>query len=419
VVSYGFLGQATFFLAESGELYCSGNNEYGQLGLGTTAHQNVPQKFVPPGNQQVISLSAGTRHTAIVTVEGKLYCFGHNDKLQLGGHSQEKVATPMYVQHQARFIAVSCGNNHSLALSDTLEVYSFGSNEVGQLGVSRATAGLNRVPIPEKVVSIVCGHDHSAALGVSGKLYVWGCGSSGQLGLSHSANVALPEEFTGIPDRIVKVICGYMHTAVLNEKGELYVFGFIHNDLKFGNDGKLVKTFPPNDRVVQLASGSTHILALTANGNLYGYGVNGHGQLGIDGRLITQFTDVTPFRGKKITLIAAGFQHSVVLTGGQAFAFGRNERGQLGIGHSKAQPTPAQVNIPNVRRVIDLFNLTQHAPLIDASMVSEELEQNISLPLPTNYHPDYALQFQQQSQNTHEETSLPLPQSFSIVGNRK
>jgi len=417
ILSTGFLGQCSFYLGDSGELFCCGNNEYGQLGLGNTTHQSTPQKFSVPGNQPVISLSCGTRHTAIVTVEGKLYTFGHNDKMQLGMPSQEKITSPLYIQHPSRFIAVSCGNNHTLVLTNEFEVYSFGSNEVGQLGVPRATSGLNYVSLPEKIVGITCGSDHSAALGASGKLYTWGGGSNGQLGLSHNCDVNRPEEFTGIPDKIVKVAAGYMHTAVLNEKGELFLFGFIHNDLKFGHDGKLVKTFPAHDRIIGLASGSAHILALTASGSVYGMGVNGHGQLGIDGKLITQVQDITPLRGKKVTAISTGFQHTIALSAGQAFAFGRNERGQLGVGHNKAQPTVAQVNIPGARRIVDIFNLSQHSQLIDASQVSEEIVQNIVLPTPSNYHPDYALQFQQQP-TSYEETSLPLPQSFSIIGKK-
>jgi len=418
VVSSGTLGQMSCFFSESGELFVCGNNEYGQLGLGTINHHNVPQKLSIPGNHPVISLSCGARHTAIVTVEGKLYSFGHNDKLQLGVRSQEKVASPLYVPHHSRFIAVSCGNNHTLTLTCDFEVYSFGSNDFGQLGVGpKSNVGLNKVNFPERIISISCGNDHSIALSASGKLYTWGSNSSGQLGLSHSNNVNRPEEFNRVHDRILKVVAGYMHTAVFTEKGELFAFGFIHNDLKFGSDGKLIKSFPPQDKIISLASGSAHILALSASGAVYGYGVNGHGQLGGDIKLITHVQEITSLRGRKIVQISTGFQHSVALTStGQVFSFGRNERGQLGIGHSKLQTTPAQVNIPGVKRIIDIFNLSQHSPLMDASLVSEEITTNINLPLPENYHPNYGLQFQQA---TIEETSLPFPQSFSIVGNKK
>jgi alpha-tubulin suppressor-like RCC1 family protein len=420
VVDCGFLGQNSFFLSEHRDLFVCGNNEYGQLGLGNTTHQNLPQRFPVPRNQSIISLSSGTRHSAFVTVEGKLYSFGHNDKKQLGAvHAPEKVASPLYVQSQYRFIAVSCGNQHTLALTDNFEVISFGSNDFGQLGVPRPNVGLNKVNLPEKIISIICGHDHSAALSGTGKLYTWGCGTSGQLGLGHSENVNRPEVFVGIPDRIVKVVCGYMHTAVFSEKGELFVFGFMHNDLKFGEDGKLVKSFPANDPVVSIASGSAHILVLTASGFVQGFGANGHGQLGIDGKVITKFQDISSLRGRKISQIATGFQHSFALTNtGQVLAFGRNERGQLGLGHSKGvQDIPAPVNIPGVNRIIDIYNLSQHAPLLSASMVAEEVEE-ITLSSPDQtYHPDYHLQFQ--ALESHEETSLPLPQTFSIIGKKK
>jgi len=419
VISNGSLGQNTFFLSASGELYVSGHNEYGQLGIGNTNHQSVPQRFPTPGNHRVISISSGTRHSAIVTVEGKLYGFGHNDKRQITPSSQEKIASPYYIQHHERFIAVSCGNNHTLALTNNFEVYSFGSNDFGQLGCGpRANAGLNKVDLPERAVSVVAGHDHSCALTESGKLYVWGCGTSGQLGLEHSQNINRPEEFTNIQDRIVKVACGYMHTAVISEKGDLFVFGFIHNELKFGFSGKLIKNFPPNDPVVSLASGSTHLLVLTATGFVYGYGVNGHGQLGVDGTpRFNNVQDISALRGRKIVQIATGFQHSVVLTSaGQALGFGRNEKGQLGVGHNKPQTTPGPVAIPGVNTIQDLFNFSQHTGLIAASQVSEEIVTDISLPPPENYHRDYDLQFQQGVQ-TSEET-LTLPQTFSIIGRK-
>jgi alpha-tubulin suppressor-like RCC1 family protein len=421
VVSTGSLGQNTFYLSANRELFVCGHNEYGQLGIGNTTPQSVPQRFPTPGNHRVISISSGTRHSAIVTVEGKLYGFGHNDKRQISSNtSQEKIVNPYYIQHHCRFIAVSCGNNHTLALTNTFEVYSFGSNDFGQLGCGpRANPGLNKVDLPERIVSIVAGHDHSVALSESGKLYVWGCGTSGQLGLEHSSNINRPEEFTGIQDRVVKVACGYMHTAVISDKGDLFVFGFIHNELKYGNSGKLIKSFPPNDPVVSLASGSTHLLVLTATGFVYGYGINGYGQLGVDGTpRFNNVQDISSLRGRKIVQIATGFQHSVVLTSaGQALAFGRNEKGQLGVGHNKLQPTPAQVVIPGVNTIQDIFNLSQHTQLIDASQVSEEIVQDITLPPPSNYHPDYHLQFQQGVQ-TSDETNLSLPQSFSIIGRK-
>jgi len=414
-VSAGTLGHTSWFLSETHEVYVSGNNETGQLGLGTTTHQSTPQKFTPPLNKKIISIASGARHGALITDDGKLYTFGHNDKNQLGiATKQDRSAVPLIVQHSARFIAVSCGNNHTLALSSDFKVYSFGSNDSGQLGLPRPTTMISQVNIPETIIGISAGYEHSAALSESGSVYVWGCGTSGQLGLPHSQNVNLAEKLSSVTDKIVNVACGYMHTACVSESGDLYIFGFISNELKFGQSGKKVKSFPLKDPVISLASGSAHILVLLASGVVYGMGVNGHGQLGIDGKAILQVQEIVSLKGNKITQISTGFQHSLALTSnGQVFAFGRNERGQLGVGHSKGQPTPAQVT--GIRRIIDIFQLSQDTVLSDTTYFEENVEE---LPLPpTTYHKDYNLEFQEPIQE--ETLSLPLPQSFSITGGKK
>jgi len=126
--------------------------------------------------------------------------------------------------------------------------------------------------------------------------------------------------------------------------------------------------------------------------------------------------DISALRGRKIVQISAGFQHSIALTSaGQALGFGRNEKGQLGVGHNKPQPTPGTVAIPGVNTIQDIFNLSQHTGLLDPSQVSEEIVTDINLPPPSNYHADYQLQFQQGVQT---EETLTLPQSFSIIGRK-
>jgi len=149
-------------------------------------------------------------------------------------------------------------------------------------------------------------------------------------------------------------------------------------------------------------------------GAVYGLGVNGHGQLGIDGKTILQIQEIVSLKGKKITQISTGFQHSLALTSnGQVFAFGRNERGQLGVGHTKGQPTPTLVT--GIKRIIDIFQLSQETVLSETTYFEEKVEE---LPLPpTMYHEDYNLEFQEPIQE--ETLSLPLPQSFSITGGKK
>lgn len=50
----------------------------------------------------------------------------------------------------------------------------------------------------------------------NGQVYVWGDNSEGQLGLGDRVHeVDTPTKLTSIGERVVRVACGYYHTAVV------------------------------------------------------------------------------------------------------------------------------------------------------------------------------------------------------------
>jgi len=142
--------------------------------------------------------------------------------------------------------------------------------------------------------------------------------------------------------------------------------------------------------ISKMVSGASHIVVLTECGKLYGMGVNGHGQLGIGSRdTKKEFTLITnsSFDEKKVKEIAAGVQHTLILTDdGCVFVFGRNESGQLGLGHKQIILTPVQISIGVP--VTDIFGLNLpleisdlvEEPLLDPS--HEVIHENLELSLP-------------------------------------
>jgi alpha-tubulin suppressor-like RCC1 family protein len=82
----------------------------------------------------------------------------------------------------------------------------------------------------------------------------------------------------------------------------------------------------------------------------YGWGSNASGQLG-DGTTINRTTPVAvdtsgALLGKTVIAIAAGWNHTVVLTSdGKLFAWGANNVGQLGDGTTNSSATPVAVNM--------------------------------------------------------------------------
>ena len=61
-------------------LYATGNNHYGQLGLGDNNGRYIYEKV----GESVVSVSCGHYHSRYITEEGHLYATGSNDYGQLG-----------------------------------------------------------------------------------------------------------------------------------------------------------------------------------------------------------------------------------------------------------------------------------------------------------------------------------------------
>jgi alpha-tubulin suppressor-like RCC1 family protein len=101
--------------------------------------------------------------------------------------------------------------------------------------------------------------------------------------------------------------------------------------------------------VVQVATGRTHTLALRSDGTVTAWGLNDHGALG-DGTTTDRSTpvQVNSLTGV-MTQVAAGEGFSLALrSNGTVWAWGRNDRGQLGRGTiSSGELVPARVAVLN------------------------------------------------------------------------
>ena len=102
-----------------------------------------------------------------------------------------------------------------------------------------------------------------------------------------------------------------------------------------------------NISIVQVFCGESHSMALDDSGNLYGWGRNDKGQLGLGHTnqvLVPTALDMDDFSGN-VTKVDLGGLHSLVITDeGKSYTFGDNSKGQLGIGNTTDQSTPQLVN---------------------------------------------------------------------------
>ncbi|KAJ0000248.1 hypothetical protein NQD34_012090 [Periophthalmus magnuspinnatus] len=169
-------------------------------------------------------------------------------------------------------------------------VLVLGQGDVGQLGLGEDIMERKKpafVTLPEQMVQVVAGGMHSVCLSNTGHVYTFGCNDEGALGrdTSEEGSETVPGKVE-LEQKVLQVSAGDSHSAALTEEGVVYVWGsFRDNNGVIGllepfktctRPTKLTITEP----VVKIASGNDHLVMLTLDGNLYTSGCAEQGQLG-------------------------------------------------------------------------------------------------------------------------------------------
>ena len=108
-----------FYLIERNNLlYTFGYGNRGSLGNGRTDYHSVGIPTHVPNLNNIIQVSCGYYHTAVVTSNGQLYTFGNGDNGTLGNGrtDQHFVGIPTLVPNPNNVIQVSCGAYHTAVI---------------------------------------------------------------------------------------------------------------------------------------------------------------------------------------------------------------------------------------------------------------------------------------------------------------
>jgi len=137
-------GQSHFFTcgvgSTTGTVYCWGDNSSGQLGNSSVAGLSLtPVPIIAPAGVTFAIVTAGRGHACALTTMGDLYCWGDNTYGQLGNGTTTASTTPVPVTTPVglSFSSVSAGGAHTCAIAsapDPNTAYCWGANSRGQLG---------------------------------------------------------------------------------------------------------------------------------------------------------------------------------------------------------------------------------------------------------------------------------------------
>jgi alpha-tubulin suppressor-like RCC1 family protein len=292
---------STCAVVDGGVVRCWGDNDYGQLGDGTTTDQEFVATTVV-GIANAADVAVGEQHACALLDDGTVRCWGRRSEFQLGDglwpSESEYSTVPVEVVGIASAVQIDAGEHHTCAVLESGSIECWGSNADGQLGF-----GWGWSTVPEvasgisTAVEVAAADRHTCALLADGSVMCWGDDDWGQLGNGAAPGSGTPVSVAGLTG------------------------------------------------VDQLSAGGRHTCALAVEQWLACWGTNFSGELG-DGTLEQRDAPVMALGVDFATQVVTGSEHTCVNGAGTPHCWGRNHRGQLGDGTrtNRSVPTPVAIS---------------------------------------------------------------------------
>jgi signal peptidase I len=251
---------------DEGAVWCWGRNDRGQLGDGTTSDHSVPVQVVGAGGvgtlTNAVGIAAGNKHSCAAKDDGTVWCWGLNDKGQLGNNSTTNSSTPVQVVGAGgvgtltNVADIAAGLQYSCAAKDDGTAWCWGLNNKGQLGNNSTTdsstpvqvVGAGGVGTLTNVAEIAAGLQHSCAAKDDGTAWCWGLNDKGQLGNNSTTDSSTPVQVVGaggvgVLDTIILVGAGNTHTCAAKQTHTVWCWG-LNNESQLGNNSTTDSSTP-------------------------------------------------------------------------------------------------------------------------------------------------------------------------------
>lgn len=335
----------------AGEVYITGQNDYGQLGTGNIqyVYEFTKLETLP---KLVTDISCGTEHTLFLLEDGSVYACGRNNSNQLGGFSYTTQYLPVKISLPKKIIQVCAGDRNSFCLSEDKTVYACGLNSYGQLGFNHtlSVGSFTEISNFGGVSKITVTGGMTFFYLDNGEIYGCGYNSYGILGIGNNVpNRTLVPNYSNIQQ-----VSEHMTAHVLMKTGDVYSGGYNYSgQLGLGDTvgREYLSQITTLNNIIKIVSTNNKSIFLTADGFLYGCGNNEMGNLGLgDETVITSPMKVENISNIQNVETGFGYYHTLaLLNNGDVYGTGANNFGQLGIPSTKTfQKIP---NINNVKKI--------------------------------------------------------------------
>ena len=256
------------------------------------------------------------------------------------------------------FTQVSAGNYFTCALKSDTTVWCWGINTSGQLGDGTTTLRNRPVQVNglSGIVSVESSNDYACALKSDNTMWCWGNNGFGQLGNGTTTNSSAPVQVSSLTG-VTQFATGYGHVCALKSDGSVVCWGWnVMMNLGTGTTTSSSTPVTPSGltSASQVRAGAYGGCVLLVDATVRCWGAGGSGQLGNGGTTYQTSTKTQPTALTGVSgLSNAKGQHSCAIMSDKTIkCWGYNDHGQVGIGTTTNQLTPALVT--TISDVVDI-----------------------------------------------------------------
>lgn len=267
-------------IRSDGSLWGWGSSHDGQLGIGVTT--NDSRQLFPMAqigkDTDWISVYVSFNTSMAIKKDGSLWAWGQNEygQLGVGSYGQKSIPVPRKVNTDLDWTMVALHDDHAVALKTNGTLWSWGVDDGGEIGIGAEKRYLYQSPKQigndSNWIQVAACQDAAYGLKKDGSLWAWGSNYYGQLGTGDTTNRKIPAP-VGVDLKWQQIHANNRNVIALDQNSRAWTWG-----REMSNTPKLVSV---EHEFVKVATSGQAYFGIKKDGSVWTWGNMFEAEMGL------------------------------------------------------------------------------------------------------------------------------------------